>query len=191
MARGAVKDLFLEALKKICATENSPIRFPFNVSKVNDVMRGIKPTYHVSNTPFGRFVNIINEMEKEGHCVSDRQNDSVVFMDSKYALPLMRVPYTDEEKATLKKAKDISLALKRVEREKASLKEEDDNNGAPIQEDGDDGDESPSGEPIADGGEGVTEVKEVKEVKGNTSRSPSRSRSRSRSRDRRGRRGMD
>ena len=168
-----MRDLFLEALKKICSTEGSPIRFPFNVSKVNDTMRGINPKYHISNTPFSRFAALITEMEKDGHCNSDRQFDSVVFTDSKYAPDLMRVPYTEDEKAAMKKAKEESMAAKRAEREAQKLKEENQGNGSIDGEsvENNDGD-SPSGEPIA-------------------AADRSRSRSRSRSRDRRSRRDDD
>ena len=192
MDRPSVKALFLEALEKICATENSPIRFPFNVSKVNDTMRGINPTYHVSNTPYSKFVNLITDMEKGGHCKSSRENDSVVFVDIKGAPALMRVPYTAEEKAEMKRVKEVAMAAKRAEREaevaaaaEAEAAEAESNTNQTMEEENDAGaDDSPSGDPIDDEEEGEVAANEVEDDERRSSVSRSRSRSRSRERRR-------
>ena len=51
---------------KICNLEGTPGRFPFNVSKVNDTMRGINKDFHISNTPFNRFSVLLADVEADG-----------------------------------------------------------------------------------------------------------------------------
>ena len=61
--------LFIEAVEDLCKMEenDSNVRFPFNVSKINDRMQKLSDKkFHITNTPFKRFAPLVQKMEKGG-----------------------------------------------------------------------------------------------------------------------------
>ena len=189
MSKEETKELFVEALKKIVTNETSVVRFPFNVSKINDTMRGLKDTYNCQLTPFGRFSALLAEMETDGHCKSSRNRDSVELVDSKYAIELMRTPLTEEEKQKLKEEREAKRAERDAKRQAAREAEEngDENSEGDASKD----DSKANGKEDAaeasnaggnSGDEAASEVADPHAKSHSPSRSPSRSKSRSRSR---------
>ena len=82
--RKTIKDLFIQAMKKICSTKDDC--FPFNVSKIDVEMRKLNSLYSISNTPFGRFSILVQQMVQEGHCIVGRCGGGPLnCVDSKYA----------------------------------------------------------------------------------------------------------
>jgi hypothetical protein len=87
-----VQALFLTTLKAMC--EEGLPQLPFNCSSLNDAMLRADPTFHISNTPFEAFAEVVAAMVAEGHLEtatrkeSERQGDgltdSLVVVRTKY-----------------------------------------------------------------------------------------------------------
>jgi len=186
MTRDEAKELFLEGLKQLVTDEKSMIRFPFNVSKLNDSMRSINNEFHIQLTPYGRFGALLEEMENDGHCKSARRKHTVELVDSKYAVEIMHVPLTDEEKETLQKQREEKRLQREARKAAAAAENAGENGGA---NDGTDnestGDKAAASEESEPAKEEAGEKTEDDDKEENAkSRSPSRSASRSRSRSR-------
>lgn len=139
MNREALTELFLNGLKKVVEDEETAkyLRFPFNVSKLNDAMRALNADYNCRNSPFERFGNLMTAMADAGHVTIEKFQSSLMITGSKHAIDIFNTPLTAEEKAELQ-AKREAEAKRRAE-ERAARKAEE---AAGTKSDADDGKDS-------------------------------------------------